>query len=83
MMNEQEVIKKVLAEYPDRSVEEVYENKGLYLVIAPHKGMFMDESDPFFLVNSETGGMTPFIPSESFELYRTMMDPKKRFYSKR
>ena len=82
-MNAQEAIKVIAGKYPDRVVEEAYEDKGLFLVVAPHKDSDgPDFSDPFFLVNSENGNCAPFIPSESFKLYETLMDPKKRVYSK-
>ena len=82
-MNVQEAIKIVAGKYPDRVVEEAYEDKGLYLIVAPHKNSKgPDFSDPYFLLNSQNGKCTPFIPSESFELYSNMTDPKKRVYSK-
>ena len=82
-MNVQEAIKTVIAKYPDRVVEEAYENNGLYLMVAPHKeSKGPDFSDPFFLLNSANGKCTPFIPSESFELYSNMMNPKHKVYSK-
>lgn len=80
--NVNEVIKSFIATESDRDVKAVYEMSDAYLICAPHKGVEMDDTDPFFIWGKETGKYLPFLPSEDPAAFGKMMNSKNLVYSK-
>lgn len=74
MITLKEAIKKVERTNPQRRVETVCEYKGDYLVSAPGKKFkTIDYSDPYFLVDKETGKIYPFSPMEDLQGFHEAM----------
>lgn len=73
MITIQEAIKTVEKKHPLRGVKEVADYKGKYLIAAPGKKFKMDYSDPYFLVDKETGSMSAFNPMMDLDGFQDAM----------
>lgn len=76
-MKPAEAIKRFESKYPDREVKEIRVLKDSFFITAPMKNSDgTDYSDPFFVLNSRTGEIVGFIPTDNMELFGKIMSAK-------
>lgn len=69
------IITEFMANHSGREVKAIYEWNGGYMLVAPQRGMTdTDFSDPYFLMQLDTGKTTQFIPTQNLELFSRFAD---------